>query len=193
MIKALVFDCFGVLTTDTWRAFVDGLPEDIDKSRLHELNRQLDVGVLSHDDFKQQVFELTGSQPVEVERLLNNETVKNEALLNIIREQRQKGIKIGMISNVSTDWITESFLSDQEQALFDSMILSHQVRLIKPDPKIFELACQKLGVDTSEAVMIDDVERYCQAAEQTGMKSIVYTDLAKFKNDLGRLTADSDN
>ncbi len=187
MKNTIIFDCFGVLTTDTWRAFVDSLPPEIDVEKLRELNRQLDIGLLSHDDFKQQVFEISGAQPEEVERLLNNEVVKNDQLLSYIRDAKQVGIKIGLLSNISSDWITESFLSKDEQGLFDELILSHKVGLAKPDPKIFELACSRLGSLPEESIMIDDVERYCSVAESLGMAAVVYTDFVSFETEINKL------
>jgi putative hydrolase of the HAD superfamily len=55
-------------------------------------------------------------------------------------------------------------------------VLSHESRLVKPDPKIFDLMAKRLGIELGECLFIDDVERYCVAAENLGMKTILYED-----------------
>ncbi len=193
VIKALIFDCFGVLTTDKWKAFVDGLPPEIDKGKLRELNRQLDTGFLDRSDFSQQVFELTGSRPQEVESLLNNEVAKNLELLKLIGEKRATGMKVGLLSNVSSDWVTKVFLDQDELALFDVTLMSYEVGIAKPDPRIFEIMCSRLGANPEESVMIDDASHNCAGAESLGMKTILYTDLSSFQTEIEQLLTDSND
>lgn len=194
MIKAIIFDCFGVLTTDTWRAFVDSLPPEVNSTRARELNRQLDSGLITHAEFKYQIFELTGRAPIEVEKLLDNEVVKNTPLLEYIAELKNQGYKIGMLSNIASSWITDSLLTESEAELFDEMVLSYQVGMAKPDPRIFLLICEKLGVATTESVMIDDISGYCEAARTEGLSAVTYKDNAQLKADLTKiLAANPDN
>jgi putative hydrolase of the HAD superfamily len=183
MIKAVIFDCFGVLTTDTWRAFIDSLPPDAEITRARELNHQRDAGVIDHDEFIDQIFELTGSYPKDIERMSANEVVKNDALLSYIRNLKQD-YTVGLISNIASNWIRESFLTAEEQELFDEMILSYEVGMTKPDPRIFMLACERLRISPEEAVLIDDVPGYCEAARAEKMHAIVYHDFKQMKSEL---------
>ena len=57
------------------------------------------------------------------------------------------------------------------------------------DPEIYLLAADRLGVETKECIFIDDRQRFCDAAEETGMKGIAYKSLAKLKKDLEPLLA----
>lgn len=183
MIKAIIFDCFGVLTTDTWRAFIDSLPPEADINLARELNHQLDAGLINREEFLTQVHEATGEYPEQVEKMLSSEVAKNTALLDYIRELKEH-YAIGLISNIASNWIRDSFLAEEEQALFDEMIFSFEVGMTKPDPRIFMLACERLRVGAHEAVMIDDIESYVEAAKGEGMQGIVYQDLKQLKQDL---------
>ena len=191
MVKAIIFDCFGVLTTDSWRAFVDSLPPDIDAQQARELNHQLDKGLITQEEFKQQIFELTGSEPQFIERMLDNEVFKNATLLDYIRELKGKGYKIGLLSNIASDWIRSTFLTEAEAELFDQMILSYEVGMTKPDPRIFMLACERLRVAPSETVLVDDVPIYCEAAQSQGLKAIVFEDTKQAIVELDVLTSDT--
>jgi HAD superfamily hydrolase (TIGR01549 family) len=186
VIRAIIFDCFGVLTTDTWRAFIDSLPEGANVERARELNRAVDAGVISHQEFLEGVEEATGFRPPEIEKMMGGEVTKNVPLLDYIRTLKPD-YAIGMISNISSNWIRDSFLTPEEQELFDEMVMSHEVGMTKPDPRIFMLACERLRVGPHEAVMIDDIDRYIAAAEGEGLKGIVYQDLQQLKQQLAPL------
>ena len=183
MIRAVIFDCFGVLTTDTWRAFLDSLPQDIDREPAHEANRAYDAGLLTTQEFLGKIQASTGRKPRQVEELSSNEIVKNTQLLSYISELKQT-YKIGIISNIATPWIQDAFLSPDELELFDTLVLSYEAGMTKPDPRIYRLACQRLEIEPEEAVFIDDIDRFCRAAEAEGMRAIVYSDFAQLKQDL---------
>jgi epoxide hydrolase-like predicted phosphatase len=182
-IKAIIFDCFGVLTDDKWRTFVESLPDN-QKQAARDVNRAYDNGAISESEFSQKLHDLTGRSP----GLGGDDMVKNAELFDYIATLKAT-YKIGLLSNVASDWIRTTFLSASEQALFDAMIFSFEVGITKPDKRIFEIACQKLGVEPSEAVMIDDIDRYCDAARQTGMRAIVYQDFAQMKRELEHMLA----
>lgn len=186
MIQAIIFDCFGVLTTDTWRAFLDSLPESVDREPARQLNRAYDAGIIDRETFLRQVKEVTGSEPRQVETMLAGEVAKNTPLLDYIRELK-KGYKIGLLSNVATPWITDSFLTASEQELFDAMVFSYEVGMTKPDPRIFLLACERLRVAPKEAVLVDDIDRYCEAARAEGLQAVVYQDVMQLKRELGEI------
>jgi len=187
--RAIIFDCFGVLTTDVWRAFLDNLPAGTDTTEARRLNHAYDAGLISLQDFLEGVQKATGQKPTRVEELLEGtgEVVKNTRLLEYITQLRGRGYKIGMISNIATNWIRDTFLSAEEQALFDHMLFSYELGLTKPDPRIYRLACERLGVEPEEAIFIDDIDRYCAAAEAEGLGAIIYTDFGTVQSQLESL------
>jgi epoxide hydrolase-like predicted phosphatase len=187
MIQAIIFDCFGVLTTDLWRAFVATLPVE-QLAPVMELNHVYDAGLISHEYFITHVQQLTGRKVEEVENQIEKDIYKNVDLLASIRTLKQD-YKIGLLSNVATDWVQTKLLSNQEQALFDSMVFSYQVQLFKPDKAIFELVAERLGVATSNCVMIDDQPANCEGAQAAGMQAIQYRDNAQTMQKLGGIAA----
>jgi HAD superfamily hydrolase (TIGR01509 family) len=71
--------------------------------------------------------------------------------------------------------------------LFDEIIISSEVGIIKPELPIFNLAVEKIGVPAAEIIFIDDRDYNVVAAETVGVKSILYKDLASLKEDLQKL------
>lgn len=194
MIKAIIFDCFGVLTKDWWREFCSTIEDADVRRQAHELNVQYDGGSIDLKDFVQQIAEITGRDPGPIEEIFASpEPEKNLVLLKYIGELKKK-YKIGLLSNVGTNWIRDYFLTEDENKLFDDMVLSFEAGLTKPDPEIYKLAAQRLGVKPEETIFTDDIDRYCTAAEAIGMKSVVYRDFNQFKAELEKLlSTDADN
>jgi|AntRauTorckE6833_2_1112554.scaffolds.fasta_scaffold00532_16 FMN phosphatase YigB (HAD superfamily) len=176
MIRAIVFDCFGVLATGTWSAFLDTLPPDLDRKALHDLNRAHDAGILSHSEFDNQIVALTGSHPQRIESVGLTDVHKNVRLLNYIRHELRPQYKTGILSNISSDWITDTLLTPDEQTLFDAMIFSYQVGHAKPDPEIFQLTAERLDISAQDILFIDDIPANVSAAQDCGMQAVAYSD-----------------
>jgi HAD superfamily hydrolase (TIGR01509 family) len=73
----------------------------------------------------------------------------------ILRQLAGNGYRLGLLSNVS-DGAAFPITQLGLPSLFDEMILSHEVGLLKPDPAIFELACRRLGVTPPETIFVAD-------------------------------------
>src|SRR5882762_4506135 len=101
MIKAIIFDCFGVLTTDKWKEFVATLPES-QKQPARDLNHAYDGGFITEEEFITKIQELTGQNPGEVEKIPSSEVAKNNELLNYI-EGLKPTYKIGLLSNIASN------------------------------------------------------------------------------------------
>ncbi len=185
MIKAIIFDCFGVLTTDTWKEFAATLPET-QRQEARELNHAYGSALLSATEFRGAIKKLTGKLPRNLDGIKRYETNKNTEILKLIAILKQS-YKIGLLSNVASNWIRDIFLTASEQDLFDDFIFSYEVRMTKPDPRIFALAAQRLNVPVEACILVDDVEYYGEVARQLGMKSVLYHDFQQAKTDLQKL------
>lgn len=194
MIRAIIFDFFGVLASRDSTSFRKTyLAVDPEKSRrAKKLNDELGRGNLGYDDFISELAKLGGVDRETVLGFTENYHPNSE-LLDFIRQKLEPNYKLGIISNAGADWVL-SILGDDNLKLFDDVILSYKVGLIKPEPEIYELSAKNLGVDEVECVFIDDILTYCQGAEQVGMSTIWYQDFEKFKQEIEKLlAAASDN
>ncbi len=174
MIKAIIFDCFGVLTTDIGTSFIDRIKNEDDKREYLDIKTQLDARLIDFEDYSKKSYELLGEYPPDI-RLVQY-PVKNEEIFEEISKLKELNYKIGMISNISSNWVTSVFLESKDQSLFDNMIFSFEVGLAKPDKSIYELALQELDVSAEQAIFIDDNKGYCDAAKKVGMNTIHFID-----------------
>jgi epoxide hydrolase-like predicted phosphatase len=92
------------------------------------------------------------------------------AMLEAIRRIRARGLRAGALTN---NWANERGEPTHDlKDLFDAFIESSRVGLRKPDPRIYRLACDALGVAPSETVFLDDIGRNLKAARELGMRTI---------------------
>ncbi len=187
MIKAIIFDCFGVLTTDLWLEFKDKYfaNDPVGLQKATDLNKETDEGLIKHEDFIEQVTKLAGVSADEA-NLLPGRNAPNTALFSYIKEELKPKYKIGMLSNAAGNWLDELFRPEQLE-LFDAVVLSYEINYIKPHPKIYQAIEQKLGAESRECVFVDDREGYCTAAEDLGMQAIHYRNFEQFRAEIEQI------
>lgn len=176
MIKAVIFDCFGVLTTDGWIAFREtyfGNKPDILEQAV-TINRQVDAGLMRYDDFVHEVAGLAGISDQQARAMIESNTANNK-LFEYIRDQLSPSYRIGLISNAAENWLPKLFEPWQHQ-LIEEPVFSFELGVVKPDPVMYEMAATRLGMLPEECVFIDDQERNITGARETGMQGIHFKD-----------------
>jgi epoxide hydrolase-like predicted phosphatase len=186
MIKAIIFDCFGVLATDGWlplkkKYFANDIKLFKEAGRL---NGQVDAGLITQQDRVSWVAKTTGLSEKEVWHQLSLNLPNKDLLAYIVK--LKSNYKIGMLSNVGGDYLKEIF-TKKDIALFDAVSLSYETGIAKPDPRAYGAITEKLGIEPEECVFIDDQVRYCYAAQSIGMQAIQYQNLEQSKNDLEKI------
>lgn len=90
-----------------------------------------------------------------------------------LRELKARGLRVGLVSNCASEG--PALWPDFEYAqLVDDAVFSCDVGVKKPDPAIFRLACERLGVEPREALFVDDQEPNVTAARATGLGAVRY-------------------
>lgn len=141
-----------------------------------ETARRAMVGELTIEQHWQAVGEALGMLPAElpaVRAQFWSADLVNHELVDTIRRLRP-AYKVGLLSNAWNDLrqvMQERFHFD---GLFDDLVISAEVGLAKPDPRIFQLAVERLGVNPAEAVFVDDVLANAEAAQGVGLQAIHY-------------------
>ncbi|HSE29042.1 MAG TPA: HAD family phosphatase [Candidatus Saccharimonadales bacterium] len=175
MIKAVILDCFGVLYVPVGEDFYRSHLKNYDevKDQLRELEYRSDLGQITQEQLNERVAEIGGIDVDEVRKSIVGQYVRNKALLNFAQSLRPK-IKVALLSNINAESIDQFFSSDERNKFFDASVISGEVGVAKPNPLIFEMVAQKLGVLPSECVMVDDSGAHCDGAQEAGMKSVLF-------------------
>jgi epoxide hydrolase-like predicted phosphatase len=97
------------------------------------------------------------------------------AMLEAVQRIRARGLKTAVLTN---NWQSEGSEEGARELRphFDAFVESSVVGLRKPDPRIYQHACDQIGVQPAEAVFLDDIGHNLKAARQLGMATIKVDD-----------------
>ena len=144
----------------------------------HDLHL-LETGRLTDDEFFDRLCARWASEsdervdPREAQRYVwGKSMVACGAMEDAVRQLRGAGIRTALLTNISRDGeaIWRSLVPTDE--LFDTVIDSSKVGLRKPDPQIYLLTCERLGLQPQECLFVDDLRCNIEAATALGMDTI---------------------
>jgi epoxide hydrolase-like predicted phosphatase len=195
-LKGLLVDFGGVLTTnvfDSFRQFCEreGLdPETVkrlfreDPRALGEL-RRLEKGEVTEEEFAERFGPIVGVKETDglVDRLFAG-MEPDEAMIEAVRKARSGGLRTGLISN---SWGHGRYDRSTFPEMFDGVVISGEVGLHKPEPEIFELGAERVGLEPGDCVFVDDLRENCAGAEAVGMTAVLHRGAESTLPELERL------
>jgi 2-haloacid dehalogenase len=105
----------------------------------------------------------------------------------IIAELSRAGVPVSALTNWSADLFA---IARKEFGILDrfrDIVVSGQEGIVKPDPAIYRLACERLGIEPARAVFVDDTPTNAVAASRAGLTGITFTSAGRLREDLVRL------
>ena len=185
MIKAIIFDFFGVICPDLYWGWLRKQIPDLENQRgyFQELSDQFDLGKLSTTQLIKTLSDRTSVEEDKVIPFIEQSVQIDTAVVDLIKLLK-RNYKIGLISNSNSEFI-EGILKDNSlNDLFDSIVISQKVGFIKPQREIFEIALKELNVEASEVLFVDDRESNTSAGEKLGIKGILFRGVNTLKEEL---------
>jgi epoxide hydrolase-like predicted phosphatase len=202
-IKAIIFDVGGVLQLGgkvrkspkevhisgvheiianklriTLDQYMDSIDSAYAKSIEGQISRNILVGILSLNLNipKEKIIKLYHSA-------YKRKFKKNKALYNIARQLKKQGYKIAILSD---QWhlSKDVLIPKKDQKLFDEVIISCDMGMRKPNIDIYELVLKKLNINPEESIFIDNQEWNLIPAHKMGIKTILFIDNKKTKEQL---------
>ena len=183
-IKALIWDMEGVLmlTVDnnmplTVAKKLNAPYEKVREIYFSDINDKMDLGEMTQDKFNEYVLDtlqISREKKHLLEEIFSEKLFIDEDLLKYIVEMGSK-YKLGLLSNYSNDLRPKIENEWALGSVFDEIIISCEVGMIKPDPAIFNLMLARLGVKAEESVFIDDRIKNIDGAKKMGFQTIFFT------------------
>jgi putative hydrolase of the HAD superfamily len=194
-IEAIVSDFGGVLTTPllaALAAFQDesGIsPENLGRAMRVGLEEgeeiplfRLERGEISEDEFVERLED--GLEAILDHRPhLHHFRQKfwsalrpNEPMIELMRELQAGGLKMAMLTNNVREWepLWRSMLPVDE--IFEEIVDSAFVGCRKPEPRIYELTLERIGMPAEACLFLDDLQPNCEGAEAAGMQAVRFRD-----------------
>ena len=196
MIKAVLFDFGGVLSTSGKRGFIRQILAELYEVPIDQLhaetfqgdwrrNKVDDVDVLNslNQEFGAHVT------PEMFYAVAEGEVLRSPEVYSLAAQLRAAGIKTGILSNifsVTAKYLREHGFYDD----FDPIVLSCEEGYAKPDPELYEAAVTRLGVRPEEILLIDDQEKCGPPAESLGMQFLLAKDPQQIVDDTLQLISE---
>jgi epoxide hydrolase-like predicted phosphatase len=179
----LILDYGGVLTTSPFASFeafcaAEGLEPEAVRTRFRddpegrELLARLETGALPAAEFEPPFATLLGVAPERLLHRMFGGMQPDAAMIAGMRALRSEGVPMGLLSNS----VGEAAVYDRGlmAELFDAVVISSEVGLRKPDPVIYELAAERLGLPPAECVYVDDLGGNLKPARALGMATVLH-------------------
>ncbi len=180
-IRAVFFDLGGVILRTEYQAPREHLAErlnmnyeDLNKVVFEsDTSRKASLGAMSAEDHWAAVTRRLG-RPASETRDIRTEffagDVLDRSLVEFIRSLRPR-YKTGVISNAWPN-LRNYLIENKFEDAFDALVVSAEVGVMKPEPKIYQIALEGLNVQPGEAVFVDDTFSNVEAARALGMHGI---------------------
>lgn len=187
-VKALIFDCFGVIITDALLALTNELrARDLAAAvRVGDIVKANNHGLIDPEESNRQIAAELGLTLEEFQRRKYGGEAKDQAMLDYIASLKPR-YKIAMLSNVGGGSLDRRFSREELDRYFDQVVASGEIGYAKPEPQAYTITAARLGVEPEACVFIDDRAPYCAGARDTGMQAICYQDLDQLKQELEAL------
>lgn len=178
-----LFDFFGVIVdevADRW--FTNHLPNtSIEELRLRYL-QDADRGTLSFTALCDALGTLSHQTSREVAEQWNNYAhIRNDVVAQITKLKNTA--RIGLCSNAPSGFVESLLTQYNLEHLFDVIVISSNVQMVKPDTEIYLHTLKQLDADPETTLYIDDTADNIHAAKQLGMRAVLFAD----KDDLSRV------
>ena len=190
-VRAVIFDFGGVFIDSPFTALVEaarseGLDPDVllevvfgpyDQDTDHPWHR-LERGEVDLTAARDGIVEIATArigrpiEPFDLLAALAGGGVR-DAFVDCCREQRAAGRRTGLLTNNAAEF--EEFWRPilPLDELFDDVVDSSAVGLRKPDPRVYHLALDRLGVTAAETVFVDDAPGNVVGARAVGMRAVL--------------------
>lgn len=190
MIKAVIFDCFGVVISDSLESAYRNLGGNFDKDleKIDEIRWKSDKGLIPRS--APYFAEMLGvSESTWLDEVASGRSI-NQPLLDFIQNELKKDFKIAMLSNVGKNRLPEIFGKGFLEQYFEIIVTSGDIGFAKPEPQAYETVAEKLELRLDECVFTDDRMQYIEGAQGVGMHTILFDNTKQFIKELEVLIND---
>lgn len=188
-IRAIVFDIGGVLeitpdlgVTARWEQQLNLKPGELD-ARLMSVWKGGSIGTITEEEVHQSIGEIMEMSAAQVDALMDDVWREYLGALNVELTEYFRGLRPKYKTAILSNSFVGARRKEQERYRFeelcDFIIYSHEVGMSKPDPRIYALTCERLGVPPAEVIFLDDREGAIEAARAFGIHGVLFKDNAQ--------------
>ncbi|MFD7645684.1 HAD-IA family hydrolase [Kitasatospora sp. NPDC059795] len=183
MLRGLILDFAGVMSTpigQSSRAWClrEGLPADAWRSTLEDdplgraLYVELELGRLSQTEWNEGTAAIMGVEPANLMGRVHSEVRAVPSMVALAVAARAAGLVVALLSNSYGIDPYNPYVETGVWDLFDVHVISGAEGLAKPDPAIYELTLERMGLAGRDCVFVDDHFANLGPAEALGITTV---------------------
>lgn len=182
MVKVILFDFFGVLSTPVYKIVIEKfIPINEHPEWMKKLD-VMDIGDMTEEELVKEISEKSNTEEKIIWEEINNAPIVNNKLFDFIQNSLKTKYKIGLLTNIPKSLLIR--IVPEKMELFDIVMISSELKLIKPSKEIFEVAIEKCGCLPNEILFVDDREENIDTAVSLGLNGIVYKSFEQIQEDI---------
>lgn len=173
-MKAIILDMYGVILKEPGESFYTYVQQtfpELSESEIYSCWDLADLGAIS----SLELFKRLGYQG-DLEEIQRNylETIEIDEAFSAFAEKAKKKFKLALLSNDSSEWSAYLRRKFDIDHFFDVLAVSGDLKIKKPDERIFRYTVEKLGCVPSDCIYVDDRRRNLEAARAAGLQPILF-------------------
>jgi epoxide hydrolase-like predicted phosphatase len=188
-VRAVVFDVGGVLEvnpstgwTDRWALRLGLRPRELER-RIDRLWSGGDIGAVTLAEVERRTAKGLELDDGAVAELMTDAWAEYVGSLNRELAEYLRGLR----PRYRTAILSNSFVGAREreqdaygfEEMCDTIVYSHEVGRVKPDPAIYHIVCERLGVAPQEVLFLDDVQANVDGARAIAMRAVTFVNNAQ--------------
>ena len=196
VVRGLIVDYGGVMTTDVFASFrafcaAEGLAPDTVRDRFfgdpgaRALLERLETGKAAEPEFEAAFSQLIGVDPDGLIDRMFGHMAPDRTMVEGVLAARRAGVRTAMLSN---SWGEDRYDLPELARLFDTWVISGLEGVRKPDPAIYALVLDRIGLPAADCVFVDDLPGNLKPARALGMGTVAHRgDAEATLDEVGRL------
>jgi HAD superfamily hydrolase (TIGR01509 family) len=149
-----------------------------------------DRGALTELQMIDRIESRTGlpkNQAANIMDSVRESLVEKSATVRLMRSLHSRGVTLFCLSNMPTSIYTHLRERHGFWDLFTGIVISGDVRMMKPEAAVFDYLLRKFAISAAESVFIDDLAANIQGAIAVGLQGVLFQDARQCERDLNRL------
>lgn len=193
MIKAIIFDVGGTYMTGSMIDFVNhsykilGINKTFTATEEIIFDEKFNKGLIDYKTCFANYFKvpITNQQMEKIKKIWTTTWVPSREMIELVKSL-QNNYTLAILSN-SDPLNSKKYAKKGWYDYFDYLILSHEVGILKPNQKIYQITLKKLNLPANQCLFIDDQKKVLIPAKKIGMRTILFKSLPQLKKELNSM------
>ncbi len=196
MIKTIIFDLGNVVLTNEWHFISKERDKAFEKFFQMPFEKlepawdkawpKIERGQITEEEFWEMIIEFSKTKNTDVskiKRLWRKYQSPIPGMFRLLSELKGK-YRLVVCSNSSREWARFKIKKFRLDRYFKDYVISGEVGVAKPDPKIYAMALKKSFCEPGEAIFVDDTAKIVDMADKLGLKGILFKNSRQLKGEL---------